>query len=191
MTTAMEALERRSTGHGLSFLALLAFVTSFLSARIFATLNPTVIVESQGIHFHHFWYGLAMVSVVGWLGIAHNDPRFLRLYAIVFGLGGGLVGDEIGLLLTFGNYNSSLTFFFFVLVVALGSMAILFGRYRKKLEYDVTGLERGEGISYAGSLIAGLSSLGFAAGLVLLGAATLTLGLAVGALGYYLHRRRR
>jgi hypothetical protein len=84
---------RRSTTHGLLFLMFLSFIASFLIARAFATLNPTTVVITGGIHFHHFWYGLAMIVVAGGLGIVHNDPRYRRLYAVVFGLGGGLVGD--------------------------------------------------------------------------------------------------
>jgi hypothetical protein len=54
----------KSTSSGLAFLALLAFVMSFLSARAFATLNPRTVAVTGGIHFHHFWYGLIMVVVV-------------------------------------------------------------------------------------------------------------------------------
>lgn len=91
-----QPVERRSTVHGLSFLGLLAFIASFIAARVFATLNPSVVVQSEGIHFHHFWYGLAMITAAGWLGIAYDDNRYVRLYAVIFGLGGGLVGDEVG-----------------------------------------------------------------------------------------------
>src|SRR5271157_6543564 len=112
---SVDAATKGSTPHGLAFLALLSFVTSFLVARVFATLNPSTVVVSGGIHLHHFWYGLVMIVVAGWLGIVYNRPQFVQVYAIVFGLGAGLVGDEVGLLLTFGDYNSSLTFFFFVI----------------------------------------------------------------------------
>src|SRR5437667_7042898 len=63
------AVEVRRTifRHGLAFYGTLAFVASFLGARLFATLNPTVTVVRAGIHFHHFWYGLAMVVSTGWL----------------------------------------------------------------------------------------------------------------------------
>ena len=69
---------------------------------------------------------------------------------MVFGLGGGLVGDEFGLLLTFGNYDSVLTLYFFVIVVSGGVLGILLTRYRKELEYDVLSLETGERLAYLG-----------------------------------------
>jgi hypothetical protein len=115
---------RESTPSGLSFLALLSFVTSFVAARAFATLNPNTVVVSGGIHFHHFWYGLIVVVAAGWAGIVYGLPAYKRIYAVAFGVGAGLIGDEVGLLLTFRDYNSSLTFFF-VVVVALGSMMVL------------------------------------------------------------------
>src|SRR5271157_918451 len=121
----------KSTTHGLVFLMFLSFIASFLVARAFATLNPGTVVVTEGIHFHHFWYGLGMMVVAGALGIIHQDPRFRRLYAVLFGLGGGLVGDEVGLLLTFGNYDSVLTLYFFVIVVSGGVLGMLLTRYRK------------------------------------------------------------
>src|SRR5207244_6698793 len=88
------AVEVRRTvfRHGLAFYGTLAFVASFVGARLFATLNPTVTVVRGGIHFHHFWYGLAMVVATGWLGISLSSERLSRNLAIVFGLGAGLIG---------------------------------------------------------------------------------------------------
>jgi hypothetical protein len=181
---------RRSTTHGLLFLMFLSFIASFLIARAFATLNPTTVVITGGIHFHHFWYGLAMIVVAGGLGIVHNDPRYRRLYAVVFGLGGGLVGDEIGLLLAFDNYDSILTLYFFVIVVTLGVLGILLGRYRKELEYDVLSLETGERLAYRGVVAAGLSALPFAAGMWFFGAVILAIGIVILMAGLSLHRRK-
>src|SRR5216683_6176697 len=71
---------------GLSFLGTLAFMTGFFAARLFAAQNPNLVVVQGGIHFHHFWYGLGMVTLAGWLGIAFNRPRLVRTYAIIFGV---------------------------------------------------------------------------------------------------------
>src|SRR5438552_15161190 len=102
---------------GLALIGTLGFMTACFGARVFAILTPTLIVAQGSIHFHHFWYGLGMITLVGWLGIAFNRPRLVRTYAIIFGLGSGLIGDEVGLLLTFGDYQSSLTTDFFVGVI--------------------------------------------------------------------------
>lgn len=173
---------RESTPNGLSFLALLSFVTSFVSARAFATLNPNTVVVSGGVHFHHFWYGLIMVVAVAWAGIVYGLPTYKRIYAVVFGLGTGLIGDEIGLLLTFGDYNSSLTFFFFVIVVTVGSMVVLL-RDRKQIEYDVMGLAYHERTLLTGIVIMGVSALAFAADHYSLGFVIFAAGLAITVLG--------
>jgi hypothetical protein len=187
----MDSESHGSTSHGLAFLGLLSFVAAFLTARAFATLNPDTVVVTGGIHFHHFWYGLAMIVVAGWLGIVHNRPQYRRFYAVLFGLGCGLVGDEVGLLLTFGDYNSSLTFFFFVIVVSGASTGLLLTRRRKALEYDVFSVGSGERLLYVGVVVAGLSALTFAAGYLLFGAAIVAAGFAVAALGLWLHRKQQ
>jgi len=179
---------KESTPSGLSVLLLLSFVASFVTARAFATLNPTMVVVSGGIHFHHFWYGLAMVSAAGMLGIVYALPAYKRAYAVVFGLGAGLIGDEVGLLLTFGNYNSSLTFFFFVIVVSFGLIAILL-RDRRQVEIDIISLELHERTLLAGIVVMGLSSLAFADEQYPLGLATLVVGAAVAVAGYLWRQR--
>jgi hypothetical protein len=185
-----EEERRESTPSGLSFLALASFVTSFVSARAFATLNPSVVVVSGGIHFHHFWYGLIMVVVAAWMAIVYALPHFRRIYAVVFGLGVGLIGDEVGLLLTFGDYNSSLTFFFFVIAVTVSSMVVLLID-RKQIEYDVTGLAHHERALLTGIVVMGLSALAFAADLLSLGLVIISVGLAVAALGVAWRRKTR
>src|SRR5437764_14913983 len=115
--------------HGLTFIATLTFVVSFFGARLFATLFPTTVVtasSSQGtIHFHHFWYGLALISLAGWMGIAWRNERLYRLYAVLYRLGAGFVGDEVGLLLTFNNYRSERTYLFFYVVISFLMLATL------------------------------------------------------------------
>jgi len=106
-----------------------SFVCSFLVARAFTTLYPNVVLVGSGLHVHHFWYGLAMLSIGGWLGISYNDERIDRLAAILFGAGGGLVGDEVGLLLTFGDYWSGITFTVVLTFLALVSVLTLFIRH--------------------------------------------------------------
>jgi len=178
-----------STHHGLAFLALLAFIASFLLTRAFTTLFPSTVVMTGGIHFHHFWYGLAMIVASGWLGIAQSHPRFRRTYAVMFGFGGGLVADESGLLLTLGNYDSELTYLVVVAIVAVSALLILLTTRRKELEYDVFSIGNWERIFYLGIVIAGASVLPLSVGFYVPGAATLALGAAVMAAGIWWHAR--
>jgi hypothetical protein len=176
--------------HSLAFLTLSSFVASFLLARAFTTLAPTTVVVTGGIHFHHFWYGLSMVVASGWLSIVSNHPEFDRIYAIVFGLGAGLIGDEVGLLLTLGNYQSGLTYVFFVGVLSISGIIYMLWRYREQLEKGVLSLGAGERLVHTGVFIAGLSAVAWAFGHFDLGFVVLSLGVLVAVSGFLLHRKK-
>jgi hypothetical protein len=143
--------------HGLTFIATLAFTVSFFGSRLFATLFPTTVVVQGGIHFHHFWYGLALMSAAGWMGIAWRNERLYRLYALLYGLGAGFVGDEIGLFLTLGNYQSELTYLFFIAAMSFVIIATLLLRYRAQLRTELLKLSGGERILMIGAYLIGFS----------------------------------
>jgi hypothetical protein len=174
---------------GLTFLALLSFTVAFFTARIFTTINPDTVVVSGGVHFHHFWYGLAMVVIAGWMGIASDHPAWRRVYAVVFGFGGGLIGDEVGLLLTFGNYQSHLTYVFFIGLICFATLATLLARFRTDLERDLSEMERGEATVHIGLVIACASALPFASGFLLAGSVLASAGIALAAVGVTVRRR--
>jgi hypothetical protein len=175
--------------HGLAFYGTVAFVTAFLGARAFATLNPTVVVVHNGIHFHHFWYGLAMVVSAGWAGIALSNERLGRDLAIVFGLGAGLIGDEVGLLLTFGDYASNLTQIFFVGAMAFVIIVTLFSRGRSHIEKEVVKISLRERLTQVGVFVAGFSVVFFAIDYWAIGLAFLLVGLLVFVQGFKRKRR--
>lgn len=182
--------EKPEHRHGLSFLATLAFAAGFFGARIFHLVFPSVMIITQGIHFHHFWYGLAMMGIAGWLGIAANDKGRNRAYAVVFGLGAGFVGDEVGLLLTFGDYYSTLTSEFFVAAVAVIILAALLVRYWKEIERDVLRPGRRDLLLQLGVFLVGFSFIFFAFDVPFVGVPVLVLGILL-PFGEYLLRRRR
>ncbi len=171
--------------HGLSFVATLAFVGGFFGARIFHLLLPSVMIFTpSGIHFHHFWYGLAMMGVSGWLGIVDNDVKFARIYAVVFGVGAGFVGDEVGLLLTFDDYYSELTLDFFVAAIAFIILAVLLLRYRDLIVREVLRLSRHERIAYIGVFLVGFSLIFVAVDRFEIGAPLIVIGLVLFAWGF-------
>lgn len=143
--------------HGLTFIATVAFLASFFGSRLFATLFPDTVVMQGDIHFHHFWYGLALISAAGWMGIAWRNERLYRLYAVLYGLGAGFVGDEIGLLLTLGNYGSELTYLFFIGAISFIIIATLLLRYKGQLERDVVRLAMWERVTLLGVFLTGFS----------------------------------
>jgi hypothetical protein len=165
--------------HGLAFYGTLAFVAGFLGARLFATLNPRVVVVQGGIHFHHFWYGLVMVIAAGWIGIALSNAWLSRNLAIIFGLGAGLIGDEVGLLLTFGDYNSNLTEIFFVAAIAFIILATLLSKGRKHIERDVLNVSWKERGTQIGVFLGAFSAIFFASGDWQIGFVIIGLGILV------------
>ena len=131
----IEKIERRPT---LSVVALVSFALSFAVARTFTALNPNVIVSSSGFHVHHFWYGIIMLAVGGWLGISYNDPRVDRVAAIIFGAGGGLIGDEAGILLTLdsNNYWAGVSYTFIIIFLTSASILVLLNKYSRTVLKD-------------------------------------------------------
>jgi hypothetical protein len=186
MTTASPTSGAR---HGLAFLTLLSFIASFLAARAFTAISPDTVVVAGGIHFHHFWYGLILVVVAGWLAIVTDRPDLDRVFAIVFGLGAGLIGDEVGLLLTLGDYQSELTYVFFVGILSLAGLSYLVLRYREQLTKDVLSLGTGERLIQFGIFSAGMSSVAWAFGQVALASGVLAFGLVLTVVGLAAHRK--
>ncbi len=138
----------------LSILAMFSFIATFAVTRAFTTLNPRTVLISGGYHIHHFWYGLAMIAVGGWLGISYQSERIDRLAAIIFGAGGGLVGDEVGLLLTFGDYWTEVTYTLVVIFLAFASVLILINRYSRTIRIEFSHFAKTNASLYFGVLLA-------------------------------------
>ncbi len=153
----LEKLEKASKPN-LSFIMLSSFLASFAVARVFTAFFPSTTLVIQEIHVHHFWYGLALLAIGGWLGINYRDDHTDRLAAIIFGIGGGLVGDEIGLLLTFGNYYSELTYTFIIALLTFSIMTTLFKRHGKTIITELYGYSRRHIDLYIGLFLAFISS---------------------------------
>jgi len=141
----------------LSILAMVSFIASFIIARAFTTLNPDTVLISGNYHIHHFWYGLAMLAIGGWLGISLQSERIDRLAAILFGAGGGLIGDEVGLLLTFESYWAEITYTFIVTFLTFASMLILVKRYYRLIRTEFTQFLRSNASLYVGVFLAAVS----------------------------------
>ena len=144
----------------LSLYILTSFTISFLLARIITSINPDLTLVSGGYHIHHFWYGLAMLSLGGWIGINYSGQRLDRFSAIIFGAGGGLVGDEIGLLLTLGNYYESITYTLVVSIIIIISGGLLLNRFRNELMEELTQVVQNR-IFLSFSLVFTIIAIGF------------------------------
>ncbi|HJX24223.1 MAG TPA: hypothetical protein VJ574_07480 [Candidatus Bathyarchaeia archaeon] len=153
----MSTEKRAGTRPNLSVLALVSFISSFLVARAFTTLNPNYVLIGGGFHIHHFWYGLAMLAVGGWLGISYHSERIDRVAAILFGVGGGLIGDEVGLLLTLGDYWTEITYTLIIVFLALASISILIFRYLDSIRDEFARFLRSHRSLYFGVFLAAVS----------------------------------
>jgi len=142
----------------LSFIILISFLASFAVARVFTAFFPSTVFVVQGYHIHHFWYGLSLLAIGGWIGINYRDEHTDRIAAIIFGTGGGLVGDEIGLLVTLGNYYSELTYTFVISLLAFATLMTLFKRHGRAIATEIYGSFRQNIDLYIGLLLAFLSS---------------------------------
>jgi len=133
---------RAASKPNLSFITLVSFLASFAVARIFTYFFPSTVLMVQGFHIHHFWYGLALLTIGGWLGINYRDDQTERIAAIIFGVGGGLIGDEIGLLVTFGDYYSGITYTFVISLLAFVFIVTLFMRHGQAIINEILGFSR-------------------------------------------------
>ena len=158
----MSARQSPAVRPSLSVLALISFVASFTVARTFTTLSPSAVFVAGSIHIHHFWYGIAMLALGGWLGINYNDLRITRLAAVMFGAGGGLIGDEIGLLLTLesANYWAGVTFTFVIIFTSVASILILVNIYRTVIRREFSEF-LGSSASFYFSVLLAAISVGF------------------------------
>lgn len=93
------------SGRSAAFLVLLGFVLSFLFIRtstrmIRAEVSwwPGNIETESGLHIHHLVWGIALMTIGGFLGfaLAPGAPWY-QLAALAFGIGGGLTADEFAL----------------------------------------------------------------------------------------------
>jgi len=143
----------------LSILAMISFIVSFTVARTFTALNPDTVLISGDYHIHHFWYGIAMLAIGGWLGISYTNERTDRLAAILFGAGGGLVGDEVGLLLTLSAhaYWAEITYTFIIIFLTFASMLFLVNKYHKVIRTEFTEFLRSNASLYFGVFLAAVS----------------------------------
>lgn len=136
---------------------MVAFIVSFVVARTFTTFSPSTVLVSEGIHIHHFWYGIVLLAIGGWLGISYNHRETDRVAAILYGAGGGLIIDEVGLLLTFGNYWTSITFTFMFIFLAFITILILLNKYRRTILTDFEEFVSSKASLYFGVFLVAIS----------------------------------
>jgi hypothetical protein len=137
--------------------ALVSFIISFITARVFTTFFPSTVLIANGIHVHHFWFGIVLLAIGGWIGISYIDKETDLLAAVLYGAGGGLIVDEVGLLLTFGNYWTSLTYTSLAIILAFIAVLLVISRYRRIMETELLGFLRNRISLYLGVFLLAVS----------------------------------
>jgi hypothetical protein len=189
MSSAREKKGRPS----LSVLALGSFIISFAVSRVFTTISPATVVMRGDLHIHHFWYGLILLAIGGWLGISYNDVKIDRLAAILFGAGGGLIADEAGLLLTLRseNYWAGITYTLVIVFVAFLSILILILRYHEVIHKEFAEFLSSNASLYFGLFLATVSMafvIGAGSDLVVMGSGVIAVVGCILILAYFVRR---
>ncbi len=79
-----------------------------------------------GYHIHHFYIGIALICLAGWFALVGSNHFSRKQLAAVYGFGLGLFFDEIGLLLTWGDYYSQLSYTLTLFLAAIFLNIVLF-----------------------------------------------------------------
>lgn len=90
-----------------------------------------------GYHIHHFYFGILLIAIAGWLAIVKSSSLSNKAIAIIYGVGLGLFLDEIGLLLTWGDYYSSLSYTISIFVFAIFLNILFFADFWKTFKDQV------------------------------------------------------
>lgn len=85
-----------------------------------------------GYHIHHYYFGILLIAVAGWLAITGNQYFTKEKLALMYGAGLGLFMDEIGLLLTV-DYFSSLSYLLGLFLLGIFLNIIYFPFFWEKI----------------------------------------------------------
>jgi hypothetical protein len=92
------------TGRESQFLFFVAFLLTFGFIRTSAHMIRAQVswwpgnVEVGGTHIHHLVWGILLLLIFGWIGVAVHPPDPWReIVAVLFGVGAGLTLDEFAL----------------------------------------------------------------------------------------------
>jgi len=124
----------------LPFIIGLSYLLSFLLIRLSVLIagsvkHETVMAIKEGVidrniyigrniilfgyHIHHFYFGVLLMGIAGWLAIVDNKKISKIKLAIMYGAGLGLFMDEIGMLLSEGDYFSPLSYLLGVFLLGI------------------------------------------------------------------------
>ena len=120
------------------FLITSSYLLSFLTIRILVIIAGSVQSPASqaakageirfylgtniilfGYHIHHLFIGIFLIALAGWLSITGRSRLTRGELAIIYGIGLGLFMDEVGLLLSWGDYWSATTYILSLLLAGI------------------------------------------------------------------------
>ncbi len=120
----------------LQFIITVSFLTAFTISRAIVVAagesKPSLELWVGNYHVHHFFFGLLLLSISGWISLVESQKRYKKISAMLYGGGLGLLIDEIGLLLTWGNYWATQSYIFSIIVIFIFLSIILYEHNRER-----------------------------------------------------------
>ena len=134
-------------GKQILFIAFLIFLLTILICRLVVIwiesgrpfLNFFRVSE---YHVHHFYLGIFLTVVSNWLLLFQNNKKYIRetktFSGILFGIGLGLITDELGLILTMefdikGDYWAPHSYYLMSIISVIFLWNLIFPRRKKKI----------------------------------------------------------
>lgn len=120
----------------LQFIITISFLITFIGARAFVVMfgeeKPSFQLWIGNYHIHHFFFGILLLSMSCWISLIGNIKKYKKISAILYGGGLGLLVDETGLLLTWGNYWAKQSYVFGVTVIFIFLSIILYEHMQER-----------------------------------------------------------
>ncbi len=107
---SLDSIEGPTPVRRLARRVFLAFLLTFITARVLVILImtrriPNMFLHEHGTHVHHLNYGIFLLSAVGavLLFVTHPSDKLRKLCALLYGFGMALTFDEFGMWLHLGG----------------------------------------------------------------------------------------
>mgnify|MGYP006273270619 FL=1 len=151
--------KKKKKDEGLPFLITMSYLLSFLTIRLMVLIagsaeSEFAKVAKEGLtpeadfyigrniilfghHIHHFYFGILLICVAAWFAIVGSEWFTKRQVAVIYGTGLGLFMDESGLLLTWGNYYSDITYLLSLFLVGVFLNIIFFPYFWREVRSEL------------------------------------------------------
>lgn len=105
-----------------------------------------------GYHIHHLVPGIILISLAGWFAIVGSDLFSRRDLALMYGIGMGLFMDEVGMLLSWGDYWSTTTYILSLLLAGVFLNLIFFPAFWNEVKKQLVHINPRKFTSSQGTL---------------------------------------